>query len=256
VPKLHPLLDAWRRFEPDKPPYILPGDDALLAAPTLWQIDQWSDYVADHERGNPSDAHKLCLGLLPMPFIGNLRTASIFLLMLNPGARAHDFFGESEVPPYREMLLATLAQRRGVPGLLDPKFAWHGRYGYWQGKLSKMFERLAISGRTYGEARHDVQGRIAALELVPYHSTTYGLPDRVLEQLKSVQLMRSYVMDRLVPRAKEGSALIIVGRAARKWGSFPKSRNIIAYTGVAARSAHLTPDSAGGKAMLRFLNEK
>ena len=61
---------------------------------------------------------------------------------------------------------------------------------------------------------------------------------------------------RLVPRAKEGSALIIIGRAARKWGTFPKSRNIIAYTGAAARSAHLTPDSAGGKAMLRFPNEK
>lgn len=254
MPRSHPLLDEWRRFKPGEPPYILPGDEVLLDAPALWQVDQWRDYVADQERGNPTDSHKLCLGLLPMPFVGNLRTASVFLLMLNPGARAHDFFGESEVEPYRDMLLATIAQRRGVTGLLDPNFAWHGRYGYWQGKLSKMFERLAVSGRTYGAARHDVQAQIAALELVPYHSTTYGLPDRILERLKSVQLMRSYVMDELVPRAKAGSALIIIGRAAKKWGTFPKSRNIIAYTGAAARSAHLTPHSAGGKAILRFLD--
>lgn len=107
--KSHPLLDAWRRFKPSKPPYILPGDEALLGAHALWQMDRWHDYVADKERGNPMDAYKLCLGLLPMPFVGGLRTASVFLLMLNPGARAHDFFGESEVEAYRDMLLATLA---------------------------------------------------------------------------------------------------------------------------------------------------
>jgi hypothetical protein len=249
----HPLLSAWRLFDPTKPPFILPGDEALLDEPSLWHVDQWRDYLSNLERGNPADATKLCLGLLPMPFIGNLRTASIFLLMLNPGARPHDFFGESDVKDYRAALLKTLKQERDVDGLLDPHFAWHGRYGYWQGKLSKVFERRAANGRTYGAARRDVESRMAALELLPYHSTSYRMPDRMLAKLRSVRLIRSYVMEVLVPRAKAGNVLIIVGRAAKKWGEFPKSKNIVVYSGPAARSAHLTPDSAGGKAILRFL---
>lgn len=249
----HPLIEAWRQYKPVKAPYLLPGDEALLDKPALWQVDQWRDYVADQERGNPTDAGKLCLGLLPMPFVGNLRTASIFLLMLNPGARPHDFFGESEVPEYRNELFATLHQEDGIEGLLDPRFAWHGRYGYWESKLSKLFVRLASNGETYGAARHRVSAKIAALELVPYHSTRYALPDHLLRRLKSVELMRSYVSDVIVPRARAGDALVIVGRAANKWGAFPRSTNIVTYSGPAARSAHLTPDSLGGKAMLRFL---
>lgn len=152
------------------------------------------------------DGGKLCLGLLPMPFVGNVRTASIFLLMLNPGARPHDFFGESEVKEYRTTLLATLRQDDGIEGLLDPRFAWHGRYGYWQGKLSKLFEQLAVDGNTYGSVRQKLQARMAALELVPYHSTRYALPNRLLGRLKSVQLMRSYVTDVLVPRPRRRCA--------------------------------------------------
>lgn len=249
----HPLLEAWRAFKPSAPPFILPGDEALLAEPALWAVEQWRDYVANPERGNPADAGRLCLGLLPMPFVGNLRTASIFLLMLNPGARPHDFFGESEVPEYRNELLATLRQDDGIDGLLDPRFAWHGRYGYWEGKLSKLFARIAGADVTYGTTRHALQSRMAALELVPYHSTRYALPGRLLKKLKSVELMRSYVMDVVVPRARAGDALVIIGRAASSWGSFPKSKNIVTYSGAAARSAHLTPDSPGGKAILQFL---
>jgi len=253
MPNHHPLLDAWRKFKPDNPPFTLPGDEALLAEPALWTIDQWREYVADPERGNPTDAGKLCLGLLPMPFVGNLDTASIFLLMLNPGARPHDFFGESEVPEYRAELLATLRQDEGIDGLLDPRFAWHGRYGYWEGKLSKLFARIAGSDQTYGTARHTLQSKMAALELVPYHSTRYALPGRMLKKLKSVELVRSFVSDVVIPRARAGDALVIIGRAADRWGKFPKSKNIVAYSGTAARSAHLTPDSPGGKAILRFL---
>jgi len=249
----HPLLEAWREFKPSGPPFILPGDEALLAEPALWAVEQWRDYVANTERGNPTDAGRLCLGLLPMPFVGNLRTASIFLLMLNPGARPHDFFGESEVPEYRDELLATLRQEDGIEGLCDPRFAWHGRYGYWEGKLSKLFARLAGDGETYGAARQRLQSLMAALELVPYHSTRYALPARMVKQLKSVELMRSYVREVVVPRARAGDALVIIGRAVASWGTFAKSKNIVTYSGSAARSAHLTPDSPGGKAILRFL---
>jgi hypothetical protein len=136
---------------------------------------------------------------------------------------------------------------------IDARFAWHSRYGYWQNKLSKLLTALGATHGSFGAARRLLHQRIAVLELLPYHSTSFGVPDRVLNKLESVRLAQSFLHEQLVPRAKSGDCLIVVTRAAKKWGALPKHRNIIAYGASAARSAHLTPGSDGGKAILRFL---
>jgi hypothetical protein len=48
------------------------------------------DYCASHDR-------RLHLGLLPQPFFGDLRRASIYVLLLNPGLGPDDYYDEYEV---------------------------------------------------------------------------------------------------------------------------------------------------------------
>lgn len=136
---------------------------------------------------------------------------------------------------------------------LNPRFSWHGGFDYWHTKLRDIIVALAqTSGIPYGRARQFFQSRIAALELVPYHSVNFTVPSRIFNSLRSVQLVRSFVHEELLPRARAGDCLVIVTRGVKHW-QLPKHRNIVAYTTSEARSAHLSPNSRGGSAILKFL---
>src|SRR5207302_2546478 len=86
--------NPWLRLPAD-PPYVLPDDAAALSA----------EYIAQAE---------IRLDLLPMPFIGDPRSAPVVLLLQNPGWHPQD---EHDVrdPIYRD--LATTS-------LLCVPFAW------------------------------------------------------------------------------------------------------------------------------------
>jgi hypothetical protein len=66
-------------------------------------------------------------GLLPQPFIGDLRLASIYVLSLNPGLQPSDYYGEYAVPEYRNAFLANLKQQfheKAPPFIfLDPHYS-------------------------------------------------------------------------------------------------------------------------------------
>ena len=179
---MHALLSAWKDFQPKQAPYVLPGDEGLLAETQLCcRFAGWNGFVADPEFGAPGNS-KLHLDLLPIPFVGNLKTASVFLLMLNPGFGPHDYFGEYAVPEYRSALLDNLRQTRGNSFVfLDPRFSWHGGFDYWHTKLRNVIVAFAQnSGISYGRARQFFQSSIAALELAPYHSVNFSVPGEVL----------------------------------------------------------------------------
>ena len=106
---------------------------------------------------------------------------------------------------------------------------------------------------TLPEALHFLSRRVAILELFPYHSSVGGLGKRLLGGLRSVSLMRSFVRERLIPRAESGDALLIVTRQAQHWGIEPTA-NVVVYNGAEARSAHLSPRSRGGLAMAERLD--
>lgn len=251
---MHALISAWKTFKPEQPPYVLPGDEILLDEEHLCcRHAGWDGFVADPEFGVPGNS-QLHLDLLPVPFVGNLKTASVFLLMLNPGFGPHDYFGEYKVPEYRAALLNNLHQTRSNSFLfLDPQFSWHGGYDYWHTKLRNVIFTFANSvGISYGHARRFFQSNIAALELAPYHSVNFTVPGHVFNALRSVQLARAFVHEELLPRAKAGECLVVVTRAVKNW-QLPAHKNVVAYTATEARSAHLSPKSRGGSAILKFL---
>jgi hypothetical protein len=251
---MHEFVESWKSFNSEAVPFVLPGDEALLTEPSIvCRTKGWADFVSDPDFDAPGNT-RLHVDLLPMPFIGNLSNASVFMLMLNPGFGPHDYFGEFEVPEYRAALLSNLRQSGENSFLfLDPRFSWHGGYRYWHRKLQGVILALASQrGISYGLARQFVQSQIASIELVPYHSLKFAVPKRVSKKLESVRLAKAFVHSELLPKADSGECLVIVTRAVKSWG-LTKNENVVLYSGSEARKADLGTRGRGGKAMLTFL---
>ena len=250
------LIAAWRDWAGAGAQGLLKGDEALCEDPGRcgW-IRSWEDYRASGRWASKDDQFQL--GLLPVPYVGNLSEAKVWILLLNPGCGPLDFFGEDRVPEYRQAILDNLlqndaARRRGF-FYLDPEFSWSGGFRYWHGKLRGVVEEFRErTGLGDVGAWDQVRGSIATLELVPYHSSKFRLPSRTLAQLESVRLVRSYLSDHLLPRARNGAATLVVTRKSRMW-HVSGEENVIVYGAGQARGAHLGPTTAGGRAILARL---
>jgi len=205
----HKLVRAWSRSA-HRPGCrnVLPEDEPALRDVPQVPLRSWDDYC----RATDLRKRALHTHLMPMPWIGNLQTAKVFLLALNPGFGAHDYFGEHKVKPYRDALRRNLRQAGGVAfPFLDPEHSWHGGAAYWRPRLAPILEGLE------GDWERCARG-IAVLELVPYHSETFGLGQGTVDALESVALMRAFVRDDLLQRSGSRRCKIIVLRGHRLWG--------------------------------------
>lgn len=256
---VHPLIEAWQRFDATEPPYFLRGDKGGDKAITdkRWASDlSWESYSRNHNFGEPDDG-RFHLGLLPVPFQGNLAHASVYILLLNPGFGPHDYFAEYSVPAFRQARLENLKQTSECQFIgLSPEFSWHGGFRYWHARLSSLISEFAKNNHiSYGDSRRFFASEIASIELVPYHSKTFALPRKLLNELLSVQLAQRFAKDVLLPRAKENDCLLVVTRSSRSW-DLEAGQNVVIYEGSETRSAHLSPRSRGGGAILRFLQQR
>lgn len=211
-------------------------------------LTSWEKYLQD---GLPNGQDfALHLGLIPLPWLGDLERASVFILLLNPGLDPSDYFGEYKVPGLREALVENLRSSpdRQYPLLwLDPKHSWHSGARYFRGKLNWLVEEFVQQGaKSYLEALQFVASQVCCLQLVPYHSVSFGLTDNVVSRLKSSALARRFVREHLAARP---GILTIVTRRSKDWGLEDGGR-VVVYTGAEARSAHLGRNSRGGKAIL------
>ena len=89
------------------------------------------------------------------------------------------------------------------------------------------------------------------LDLVPYHSPSFGVRWQVVDGLESSRLMRAAVAE-LTQRAHAGEVPVIVTRGRRLW-DIEDGPGMIVYTAGEARAASLSATSRGGKAILEFL---
>jgi len=256
------LLDHWKAWNADEPPFLLEADRPILMSdrslPHLLQRGDWQSVHSADDFGAPDDS-RVHLGLLPQPYCGDLRHASIYVLLLNPGIGNTDYYGEYQVPQYRAALLSTLRQdfeAKSIPFLfLDPQFAWHGGFGWWHGKLAKVIELLAKTWSVpFATARARLGSEISSIELFPYHSMSFRDRGGSLQKLPSVNLARAFVRDFVIPRVHDGNAIAIVMRQAKLW-ELPAHSGVVTYSSGQARGAHLSPDSPGGKAILKHLGQ-
>lgn len=255
------LIAFWKQCNLDRFPYFHPEDDHLLQSNGELidaQMPRFDDLISQ-KRFGPFDT-KLNLSLLPVPYVGDIRRAKIVILSLNPGLEYTDCWAESKMPAFRMRLKENLQQSligADFPFYgLDPQFCWHSGFVYWEKKLRDVIVRIAAErfNENYFDALRDLSKEFACLELIPYHSSSFHAHSLVKKHLPSVEMVKKFVRERLVPEAKEGKRTIIVTRQVREWG-FPgiakSKKNLILYDSGHARGASLSPVSEGGKAILR-----
>jgi hypothetical protein len=239
------LLQTWKNWCPSSPPFALDLDLEVLKPRKEHAIAtrcSWRDAIQAPDFCGPGDT-RLHLGLLPQPFFGDVRRASIYVLLLNPGLSPTDYYGEYEVPNYRAALFANLRQQRRsgiVPFLfLDPQFAWHRGFDWWHRKLGKVIQRLAFAWEvSFAEAPASIGSTFASIELLPYHSSKFNNTGGLLQKLQSVDLARSFVREFVFPRVERGEAKVIVTRKVEVW-NLPKHPGVVTYSNVEGRAAHL-----------------
>jgi len=258
----HPLLKAWTRFSPREGINILKGDEKLLepykGRSLIHRCASFESYIADPDFSQPENVHRLHMGLLPIPFSGNLQSARVFILMLNPGFSEVNYYSETHCPAFRSALLGTLRQRippNDFPMIsLNPRFAWTGGYRYWSMKLDNVLKAACKHhGFSWTDALRFVSRNMACVELYPYHSKSFNLPASIKNSLLSAKLAKAYVREVLVPKARSGAVTIIVTRKGNEW-DLPCHKNIVVYNSSESRAAHLTLNTSGGRKIAEFLD--
>lgn len=253
-------LNQWRDLDYGaSAPWLFPGDEQVLERESGVKscvYQSLKEYCASPEYECTPD-HHLHLGLLPIPYIGDLANASVYILMLNPGFSPGDYFAEYEQPKSRDAAVANLKQdfkKTDYPFVcLNPEFAWSPGYTYWQKKFDDVIRRLSEDlSFTYRNAARLVAQNVACLELFPYHSRSFA-HRKILSKLPSVEAMRDYVRSQIKPKAMSGEATVIVTRSVKDWGIDWDDTNAVVYTGAEARAAHLSSKSRGGKAIYERL---
>ncbi len=262
------LTRFWSDFAPrGGSPYIHPDDTDLFLKKGHGILDlrsaNFRQFVRSERFGNFADK-QFHLSLLPVPYAGDLRRADIFVLLLNPGFNFVDYYAEYESRQFRSRLLQNLRQenhKAKFPFLyLDPSFCWHSGFVWWERKLREVGKILAKQKYegSYLAALEELSRRVAAIELVPYHSTSFGDHKLVELGLPSSVAAQSFVKGSLLPRAAAGEVTIIVTRRPRDWGldTKRKRRGVVCYRGGLTRGASLGPKTSGGQAILKRLELK
>jgi hypothetical protein len=138
----------------------------------------------------------------------------------------------------------------------DPRFSWHGGFTWWHGKFAGLIEVLSVRWHTsFAEARRRLAQELACIELIPYHSASFRDPGRWIHELPSAQMARRFVQEFVQPRVISGEAIVIVARQSKVWDLTSHDR-VVRYEGSEARSAHLTPKSRGGLAILEHMGKR
>jgi hypothetical protein len=256
-PAYRSLVKKWRLCSFRNAPFVFPGDEILLAKRYRKQvciIRDFADYVRHETFGTKQDK-TLHLGLLPRPYSGSLAKARVFILLLNAGLQALDYYAEGK-RSVRAAAVADIHQKRKgrypFPSL-DPNLSWLSSARYWRPRLSQHIQKaMKANGGDYYRALANLSRSICVVQLVPYHSMAFRLPRSIINNLESTKAIKRFIHDVIVPEAKEDKALVIVARRAKQW-EIPQSKNVIVYRGSESRAGYISPSSRGGRAMVKFL---
>lgn len=252
------LINFWDKLEFREKPYIHPDDHNLMLDLT-YSYNRLSDLYEDEYWKNKKLFHT---DLLPVPYIGDLKEAKIFLLYLNPGFTLMDYYPEENSKDFTDALKANIQQNFNnleYPFFyLNPELMWTNASQYWLKKfkdyISLVNERLGFSSHI--EATKYLSKRIAVLQLMPYHSVNFDGHGKLLKsnKLLSVEKMQQFFKDYVLPKVRESKASVICTRQPDNWGlKNVEDRNIIIYKGSKARSASISRNSDASPIFEKFL---
>jgi len=254
------LVKFWSECDLRRAPYVHPRDLSVIRSKFSqlfdFEVRTPQQFVSSARFGNSLD-NRFHLALMPVPYVGRLATADIFILLLNPSVSASSYLEEADAE-HREALKRNLrqvfAKRAMAFKSLDPEFCWTGGFRWWEGKLRSVISARAVETQTnYLSALKELSARLACVELVPYRSGSFNGGKLIGKLPSSVEALK-YVDSVLKPRARAGEIKIIVTRKVEEWG-LRRGRNVVLYEGGQTRGASLGPHTPGGRAILAQLRK-
>lgn len=194
-----PSIDFWRNARFAEPPYIHPKDAGACKDQLL------VNWNAKHARSDAADWRtrdsRLHVGLLPVPYGGQLAKTELLLLAFNPGLSIGDYQAEED-KDYRRAVLDLIAQEKSAHFLwLNPQFSTHPGFTYWEKKFRGVAQSIADrKGKDWSYIRvlRDLSKRIGVMQAVPYHSS--AAPSSLSNTLPSSQWAKSFARSIPVPK--------------------------------------------------------
>ena len=247
VESMYKLIDSWRNTAFEDAPYLYSEDRPFFTSLLEDKSNHYrslGDYTSSDHFGDPNDK-SLHLGLLPQPYIGNITRASVFILMLNPGLHSGDYFAEENHSQFRQLVLRNIRQENTndtYPFIfLNPEFAWHPGFEYFHKRFDELAGKIKPKVGSYQNALSLLAQNVACLELLPYHSKSFG-SHSLIGKLPSTVAMLEFAREVLLGRAERDDVLVIVTRGVRYW-KLPEQKNVILYKRGETRSGYLTAES-------------
>lgn len=247
------LINYWREVDKQKyGTYCHPKDNALINTINVnTKFNNYNDFISD--TAFPEfDVHSHHLNLIPAPYLGDIRNAEIFILMLNPGFGFSSYYEIDQLDLNSVMINNLKQENLGEYPLwfLKPQFLWTDGGSYWLTKFKGCMDQVATKqGKTAAEMLKVFSQKIAIVEYFPYCSASFKKPPK---EFPSSKMVVEFVQRTLVPKATNNEICIIATRQSTKW-DLPQHRNIIIYEGKQCQSASLSPQSPGGGKLIEFI---
>lgn len=235
---MNELIDFWRQLNIEEKPLLHKNDN--IKKDDYFDCKDYSDYIKLMKSPKFKSDNKFHLGLIPIPYIGDIENAKICILMLNPGFGICDYYAESNNEAYKKSLVNNLRQvlDKEYPFIfLNPEFLWHGGGQYWEKKLKNIIEETKILFKySYADALSHVAKTVAVLQLVPYHSKSY-----LDIEPESSKIMRNFVENELLSKSEK---CIICPRGNNYW-KLKDNDNIILSPDKKSRAGHISKNTFG-----------
>jgi hypothetical protein len=235
------LVRFWKefKFSPFEGSYVHPKDRT--------QIEKIEKFKRARSGKDSFERNCFRLSLCPVPYVGDIRQAKVFVLMTNPGYDGAEDIIENCLK-MRDALERNLYQKfsnvEHPMWCLDSAYGAHPGANYWKTKLKSYLD--------FDNLSRD----LCVIQHVPYHSIELRVGKRVYD-LPSCVMVREFVRDSLLPLATqdEPEILLIAVRQVANWGlkNIPLSDNFVAYPDSLCLPAPLGPDSIGGQPLKNWL---
>jgi hypothetical protein len=205
-------------------------------------VEYWSRTAENNI--HPDDAGQIRgqfkTDLLPMPWLGPVQSARVFLLFLNPGIA-----GENDIQYEQEGSEQQLSLTKNLLG--------QSPYLFFQSEFVDHPGRRWAE-RVFGSDLAAAADKFCVLQLVAYRSKKGAEARRIAAKLPSTQMARRFVAETLLPRAARGEIGVVVARSAKLWGCQDSAEaNVVVYRGWQTRSAFQTAATDGGKLIRRMI---
>jgi len=194
------LVEYWKKLEITSEELIHPCDVELLEKNKKINCN-FEGYISKVENLF-DESSQLHTGLIPIPYAGDLKNASIYLLMINPGFSPNDYFSEYNCKEYKGDLINSLKQNNldeNYPFIsLNPKYCHTSGGQYWLKKFGSIIRKLKNEkGLDYEEAIKLIAMNICVLELFPYHSKNFNISNKIIRDLESTKRIKKFVSNLL-----------------------------------------------------------